>query len=510
VRQGLGYLFDPALAVTPDKVAIIQGETSLSFRELDRRADQLAGTLRRDGVGLGARVALVFDNDYRFLECYFGALRIGAVVVPVNHRLSNDGIFSILENADAEVLLVSASQVSRLAALPTGASSPRRVVELDALGPGMIGYDAWIAGASATPPPRVPISHGDIAIQAYTAGSTGRPKGCLLSHGGQLWNLDQVVSVVGFTSGDRAVVATPFGHKNATMSIKRLLRVGGSVVLLRAFDPEEYLAAVDRFKVTCTTGVPAMYQMLVAQQQLFSRYDTSSVRICFVASAQVPSGLQQAIRTYFPKAHLQEIYGATEAGFLLQALDGTPGLIPIPGAGVRILREDGSECATDNVGEITFQNHGVTLGYYRNPGITAERLRDGRYHTGDLGRRTADGRYVVLGRKDDMIVTGGENVYPKEIEDVLLRHAAISAACVVPVPHRVKGQVPVAFVVLRYPEAATEAAIKQFYFAHGAAYAHPRRVFFLPELPLSAPGKIDRSHLRAMAESAVGEQRQGG
>jgi acyl-CoA synthetase (AMP-forming)/AMP-acid ligase II len=249
-----------------------------------------------------------------------------------------------------------------------------------------------------------------------------------------------------------------------------------------------------------------MYQMFIAQRQLFSRYDTSSVRICFVASAQVPSGLQQAIRAYFPKAHLQEIYGATEAGFLLQPLDGAPGLIPIPEAGVRILRDDGSECAEDEVGEITFQNHGVTLGYYRNPDITAERLRDGRYHTGDLGRRTANGRYVVLGRKDDMIVTGGENVYPKEIEDLLLRHPAVSEVCVVPVPHPIKGQVPVAFVVLRDPGAVTEAAIKHFYFAHGAAYAHPRRVFVLPELPLSAPGKIDRNRLRAMAESAIRQE----
>jgi acyl-CoA synthetase (AMP-forming)/AMP-acid ligase II len=499
-------LFDPALATFPDKAAIIQGETSLSFRELDRRADQLAGALWRDGVGPGVRVALVFDNDYRFLECYFGVLRIGAVVVPVNHRLSNDGISSILENAEAEILLVSASEVSRLRTLRAGLLSSRRVVEIGASGSSVIGYDTWIARASAGSPPRVPISQSDIAIQAYTAGSTGRPKGCLLNHAGQLWNLDNVLSVVGFTSGDRAIVATPLGHKNATMSIKRLLRVGGSVVLLRAFDPKEYLAAVDQFKVTCTTGVPAMYQMLMAQPQLFSRYDTGSVRICFVASAQVPSGLQQAIRAYFPKAHLQEIYGATEAGFLLQALDGAPGLIPIPEAGVRILRDDGSECAADEVGEITFQNPGVTLGYYRNPEITAERLRDGRYHTGDLGRRTANGRYVVLGRKDDMIVTGGENVYPKEVEDVLLRHPAISAACAVPVPHRVKGQVPVAFVVLRDPGDVTEEAIKRFYLAHGAAYAHPRRVFVLPELPLSAPGKIDRNRLRVIAEGAISQE----
>lgn len=508
MRHGLGYLFDPALTATPDKVAIIQGEIPLTYRDLDRRADRLAGMLHQDGVAPGDRVALLFDNDYRFLECYFGALRIGAAVVPVNHRLSSEGISAVLENADATILLVAPNLVGRLPSLRPDAL-PGRIVGIGAEGAGVIGYDEWLArGAGARHPPLSVAAH-DVAILAYTAGSTGKPKGCLLSHAGQLWNLDQVLAMVGFTDADRAIVATPVGHKNATMSIKRFLRRGGSVILRQAFEPEDYLAAVERHEVTCTTGVPAIYQMLVARRELFSRYDTRSVRCCFVASAQVPAGLQRALRAYFPNAYLQEIYGATEAGFMLQPPNGGGGLVPIPGAGVRILRDDGMECAVEEVGEITFQNPGVTLGYHRNPEATADRIRGGRYHTGDLGRQTAENRYHVVGRKDDMIVTGGENVYPKEVEDLLLRHPAVSAACVVPVPHPIKGQVPVAFVSLREEASADEAAIKQFTLAHGAAYAHPRRVFFLPSLPLSAPGKIDRSRLRAMAESACVTQTAG-
>jgi len=507
VRTGLGYLFDPALASEPDDVALIQDQTILTFRMLDERANRVAAALHRDGIGREDRVALLFDNDYRFLECYFGILRAGAVVVPVNHRLSDEAVLFILHHSDARLLICSPREAERAGKLP-GLPAALRIVGFDFTAPSVKSFESWVGPASAAAVD-VDVPEDDIAVQSYTAGSTGKPKGCLLSHRAQLWNLLSVLSVVQLTPRDRAVIATPFGHKNATMSIKRLLRVGGSVVLLRGFDPNAYLAAIDRYKVTCTTGVPAMYQMLLAKKELFARYDVTSVRICFAASAQVPYGLQENIRAYFPQARLQEVYGATEAGFLLQAPDGSPGLIPVADAGVRIVSDDDRDCAEGEVGEVVFRNPGVTRGYYKNQTLMAEKVRNGQYHTGDLGRRMANGRYVILGRKDDMIVTGGENVYPKEIEDLLLRHPAVAAASVVPVPHAIKGQVPVAFVVPRKSETVTEAELKGFYLARGAPYAHPRRIFFLDELPLSGPGKIDRNALRARAETAVATRAEG-
>jgi acyl-CoA synthetase (AMP-forming)/AMP-acid ligase II len=280
--------------------------------------------------------------------------------------------------------------------------------------------------------------------------------------------------------------------------------VGGSVVVLPAFDPEAYLAAVARYRVTVTTGVPAMYQMLMNRKELFARHDTRSVRFCFVGSAQVPYGFHEAIRAYFPNAHVRETYGSTEAGLLVQPPDGSLGLLPVPGNEVRVIRDNGEECAANEAGEIILRNPSVTRGYYKNPEATAERIRNGWYHSGDLVRCTEDGRYFVVGRKDDRINTGGENIYPKEIEDILLRHPKVGDACVVPVSHPIKGQVPVAFVVLRQPNTATESEIKEFYVAYGAPFAHPRRVFFIKKLPLSAPGKVDRNSLRAKAESTGG------
>jgi long-chain acyl-CoA synthetase len=502
MRIGLGYLFDRALTTAPDKVAVIQDEILLTFRELDRRANRVGWALRRTDIGRADRVALLFDNDYRFLECYFGVLRLGAVVVPVNHRLSNEAAAYVLDHSDARLLVCSPNQVKRAVGLRRQVPGLQRIIGLDRTDPGVTAYEAW-TGEESGDALNIQVSEEDIAIQSYTAGSTGKAKGCLLSHRGQLWNLDAVLALLTYSSEDRAVVATPVGHKNATMSIKRLLRVGGSVVLLRAFDPEGYLRAIERHRVTCATGVSAMYQMLIARKELFSRYDARSVRICCAASAQVPAGLQEALRTAFPNARLQEVYGATEAGYLVQPPDGSAGLVPVPESEVRIVREDGGECAVEETGEILFRNPGVAHGYHRNAELTRERIRNGWYHTGDLVRRTGDGRYFVVGRQDDMIVTGGENVYPKEIEDILLRHAEVANVCAVPVPHPLKGQVPVAFVVLRAAAAVTESELKEFFFANGAAYAHPRRVFLVPELPLSGSGKVDRTALRARAESAV-------
>jgi long-chain acyl-CoA synthetase len=504
VRVGLGYLFDTVLVSAARKVALIQGEQALAYGELDARANRTAWALRHLGVSIGDRVALLFDNDWRFLECWLGGLRAGGVVVPINHRLTPDRVAYILDNSESRVLLHSSTQAG--AALTAIARLERPPIRVDVGGGAVDG--GWTDGA---PDGGIgaDLVNASIAIQAYTAGSTGRPKGCLLTHGGQLWNLEAVLAKLSLTPEDRALVATPVGHKNATMALKRFLRVGGSVVLQQAFDPDQYLAAVERHAITCTTGVPAMYQMLVAKKHLAGRYDTRSVRLALVASARVPDGLATALRTLFPNAGLQEIYGATEAGYLVQAGDGAPGLEAVPGTEVRIADEEGRECAAGESGEILFRNPGMTLGYYKNPEATAEGIRDGWYHTGDLGRVSEIGRYIVLGRRDDMIVTGGENVYPKEIEDVLLQHPRVSEVCVVSVPHAIKGQVPVAFVVLPASESATEAELKEFFLAHAAAYAHPRRVFFVGQLPLSAPGKIDRSVLRKLAEAATREEFQG-
>jgi acyl-CoA synthetase (AMP-forming)/AMP-acid ligase II len=293
--------------------------------------------------------------------------------------------------------------------------------------------------------------------------------------------------------------------------VKPFLLAGGSLVILPGFDPLEVIRAIDRYQVTYLTGVPAMYKMILAEQEALARHDVSSVRFAMCGSAEVPEELLEEFRRVF-KASIAESYGLTEGGPV--PLTNTRwGLkkrgscgVPFPGSEVKIVDDQGRELPPGEVGELVVRNPGLAAGYWKLPEVTAKKFRDGWLLTGDLLRRDADGYHYFVGRKDDMINVAGENVYPKEVEDLLLRHPSLRDACVVPAPHGVKGQVPVAFVVEREKGRTTEEEVKQFFLERGAPYAHPRRVIFLDALPLGTTGKLDRNALRAMAETAAGRE----
>ncbi|HVA36667.1 MAG TPA: class I adenylate-forming enzyme family protein [Candidatus Dormibacteraeota bacterium] len=511
-RRGLGYIFKAALEATPGKVAIYQGDVAMTYRQLDERANRVANALRDAGIVRGDRIALLFDNHYRYIESSLGIMRSGAVAVPINPRLGNDAIAYIIEHSDAKMLFCSPNETLRGIGLAAPVGAVHLVVGYRADGDeplpdGVVEFDAWLATTSAEPPDASIDVFGD-AFQPYTSGSTGRPKGCVLNHDGQIWNTKVHVDFLGYTAADRSIAAAPLSHKNAmTGAVKPMLYVGGSVVILPRFDPEAYIAAIDRFKVTYTTGVPAMYNMIFARPELFERYDVSSVRIATVGSSSVAPELLRLLQRYFPQAHVSEIYGSTEGGpvTLIQPLDDTPGLGAVAETEIRIVRDDETDCSDEEVGELIVRNRGVLREYYKNPEVSAKRIREGWYYTSDLAKRAASGRYFIMGRTDDMIITAAENVYPIEVEDLLRRYPDVLDACVVPIPHAVKGQVPVAFVVLRRGAREDEQVLKAFALEHGPAFAHPRRVFFLEQIPLSGPGKVDRKKLCELAEAMVAE-----
>lgn len=512
MRTGLGYLFDRSLEMWPDRPALLQDDIVLSYGELDERSNKVAQALLGSGIKKGDRVALLFDNDYRFLEAFFGILRMGGIVVPVNYRLQDDVVRYIIVHSDARALICSGSQTERAAAWLDNIPSVEIAVGIQGDGAKVRSYHQWLEGVTSEPP-AISVAEDDVALQPYTSGSTGRPKGCLLSHGGQLWNSRVMAKHREIRPTDKVLVAAPLCHKNAMASIKPLLLIGGTIVLLREFTPEGYLAAISRQQITCTSGVPAMYRMLFQQPELFRRYDTTSVRFCFVGSAAVPPDLQSIFPRFFPNAVVREGYGSTEGGpvSLMQPADGSSGLLPLEDCLLKIIRDDGSECLPGETGELVIKNPGLLQAYYKDPEATAASLRDGWYYTGDLAKVTPEGRYFIVGRKDDRINCGGENVYPKEIEDILHQHPGVADVCVVGLSHHIKGEVPVAFVVLNddadIPD--PEAELKSFFFERGPAFAHPRHIFVIPELPLSAPGKIDRNELRRWAEVLVSGRQKG-
>ncbi len=504
--DNLGHLFDVPLRLTPDAVAVIQDETTLSYRQLDARTARVANLLLDLGIRAGDRVALMFGNDWRFLEAFFAPMRLGAVSVPLNTRMGDEALAYVLEDAEARVLLAGRDQADRARGL---AARVKTLGHLVADGPGG-DYEARLAAAS----PRFRRRRVDpesVCFQPYTSGSTGRPKGVLLAHRGQVWNADVIRKMASLDHTERALVAVPLYHKNAMIgAVKPLLLSGGSLVILPGFDPVAVIRAIDRHRVTYLTGVPAMYRMMLAETAALARYDVRSVRYVLCGSAEVPEELIAEFQRVFG-APVGESYGLTEGGpvpmanprYGLKKL-GSCG-VDVPGAENRIVStEDGAtECGVDEVGELATRNPGLLKGYWKLPEVTAQKLRDGWLYTGDLMRRDRDGYYFFVGRKDDMINVAGENVYPKEVEDVLLRHPAIRDACVVPAPHLTKGSVPVAYVVARDPAAApSEEEVKRFFLERGAPYAHPRRVVFLERLPLGGTGKLDRAALKRMAAEA--------
>jgi len=494
----LGYLIAHAVTLFPDREALIQEDLTLSYRQLDDRANRVARGLIDRGIKPGQRVALMWPNDIRYVESMFGTMRAGAVAVPLNIKLGDEALNYVLANSDSVAIVAGPDLRERAKILADQVPAIRMIVGPDELQEATPEFDA---------PPHTP---DDVCFQPYTSGSTGKPKGVLLTHRGQIWNTDIVRKALLVDETERALVAVPVYHKNAGMTLKVHLIAGGSIVVLPAFESSKVIEAIDRYKVTYLGGVPAMYRMLVNDTESLAKHDVSSLRYCTAGSADVPADLLAAFEGRFG-APIGNGYGLTEGGpdvFIAPRWGirklGSLGP-PLPDCEVRLVdpQDDAREVGIGETGEVIVRNPGVAAGYYKLPEITAKKIRDGWLATGDLMRRDEDNYFYFVGRTDDMINVGGENVYPKEVEEIVSRHPNVRDVAVVPVLHASKGAVPVAFVVPHDTGLALEEEIKSFFLERGPAYAHPRRVFFRDSLPLSGTGKLDRTVLQQIAAEEV-------
>lgn len=494
----LGYLIDHAVRLFPEREALIQADLTLTYADLDERCNRVAAGLLEHDIRPGDRVALLWPNDVRYMESMFGTMRAGAVAVPLNIKLGDDALTYVLENSDSVAIIAHPSLAERGLTLAEGVPTVRFVVGPDEL------------QASSPVFERPPYTPDDVCFQPYTSGSTGRPKGVLLTHRGQIWNADVVRKALLVDETERALVAVPVYHKNAGMTLKVHLIAGGSVVVLPGFDSSRVIEAIDRYKCTYIGGVPAMYRMLVNDQEALARYDVSSLRYCTAGSADVPADLIEAFEQRFG-APIGNGYGLTEGGpdVFIEPRWGIRKLgslgPPLPGIDVRLVDPENPtrDVAVGEVGEAVVRNPGVAAGYYKLPDVTARKIQNGWLATGDLMRRDEDDYFYFVGRVDDMMNVGGENVYPKEVEHIVSQHPGVRDVAVVAMPHSTKGEVPVAFVVLHDGASVSEEDIKTFFFEHGPAYAHPRRVLFRDALPLSGTGKVDRSLLERIAAEAT-------
>lgn len=491
--RNLGALTPPGIA--RDKPALIErrdgGRRVVTFAALDAMADAAARGLLRRGLVRGDRIGLLAANSAHYLALIYGAQRAGLAPVPVNWRFPAATIAYVLENAGVSLV---AHDAARAAAVPEGLSR----LALD-------GPD-W--GALLDPGPFLAIEPEprEPALFLYTSGSTGRPKGVVLSHQAHLWIVEQRLTGAAL-GGERFLIAAPLYHMNGLALAQLACAAGATTVLLPQFREPDYIAAIGEERCTWLTGVPPMFAMLLREQSLLAATDTTSVRSIRLGSAPVSEALAAAIRRAFPSARLINAYGTTEAGPVVfgphPGGKPTPGLsvgYPHPAVTLRLRAADGT---LGDEGVLEQKTPGLMNGYHARPDIAPPITEDGYYVTGDVMRRDADGFHYVIGRTDDMFISGGENIFPGEVEAVLERHPGVEQAAVVAMPDDIKGMKPVAFVVPRAGAAVDEAALKAFSLEHAPAFMHPRRVWLLQALPLAGTNKVDKAALTAMARGLL-------
>jgi long-chain acyl-CoA synthetase len=496
-EKNLGYFFADSVKRFPGKAAIIDlhggRERTLTYAQLDERADRAGALVQRLGVKPGERVGMIVGNRVEFLEIFFGAMRAGAIPVAINTRLARDTLKFILEDADCRAVFID--EEAHADALAVCSSVPEKII-LDR------NYELERdSSPRLLEPPALPENAQ--AFQPYTSGSTGLPKGAIMTHAGMLWYVRYNQRYWPATPEDRGLIALPLFHKNAMRgTVKPMLYAGGSFVLLPGYEPRAYLDALARYRCTYSRGVAAVFTMFLQHRDLVSKLDLSGLKSMTIGSAVVTHELMDEVERALPGVKVGESYGLTEGGSPFRPpIDGRPVPRGSPGVqapeyGVRLVGPDGKDRPEE--GELWLKSPYNCLGYHKRPEVTREKLVGGWLRTGDVFRRDADGFYYFKTRVDDMFSCGGENIYPKEVEDLLFRHPAVANAVVAPVPHAVKGFVPAALVVLKRGAQAEAQALKNWCLDNGPKYAHPRFVKIIPEkdLPLNGAGKVDRALAR--------------
>jgi len=482
---------------TPVAPAIRLGEVELSYGELDERSARLATLLGEKGLGPGDRVGVMLPNVPEFPVAYYGVLRAGCVVVPMNVLLKRREIAFYLEDSGAKLLLAWHGFAEEAGMGAADADAELVEVEPAAFAAALAGLEPApdLAGTAAE----------DTAVILYTSGTTGQPKGAELTHSNLARNAEVSSRTTSeIAAGDVVLGALPLFHSfGQTVSMNASLMVGACLTLVPRFDPGEALATMQRDGVTHFYGVPTMYGALLHHPERES-FDTSSLRICITGGASMPVEVLRGFEDAFG-AKVMEGYGLSETSPVACSnhpdRERKPGSIgtPIEGVEMKVVDESDEPVAQGEVGEIVIRGHNIMKGYWQRPDATAEAMRGGWFHSGDMARIDEDGYFHIVDRKKDLIIRGGYNVYPREVEEVLYEHPKIREAAVVGVPHDEWGEEIGAAVVLHEGEELSPEEVSAYVKDRIAAYKYPRVVWFLDDLPKGPTGKILKREIEAPA-----------
>ncbi len=479
--------------MTPERVALTDGSATTSYRELDDRTARVASALRARGVRRGDRVAYFGPNHSTYFDVLFGACAIGAIVVPINTRLAVPELEFVLSDSGAHTVLVAPSHQGILERASHSLPHHRVICTTGELDELIETADpSWVDE---------PVGLDDVAIVMYTSGTTGRPKGAMLTHGNLTWNTTNVLVDLDLRHDEVALVVAPLFHIAALAMISLPVLVkGGTLLLQPAFDPENALSLIERHAVTQMFGVPTMFNAM-AKTDAWPVADLSSIRTVICGGAPVP---RATIETYLERGIVfLQGYGMTETAPGLLFLDGPHSTTKAGTAGVpsfftdvRLVDAGMNDVLPGEQGEIVASGPNVMRGYWGAPGETDESFSGDWFHTGDVATTDADGYYTIVDRVKDIIISGGENIYPAEVEDALHYHPAVAEAAVIGVADAEWGEVGRALVVLRPGHTVDEEELLTFLDGRLARYKIPKSVVFVAEIPKSGAGKILKPELR--------------
>jgi long-chain acyl-CoA synthetase len=470
-----------------DAIAVKLDDTEVNYGLLDEGAKRVAGMLREKGVEAGDRVGVMLPNVPYFPSVYYGILRAGGVVVPMNVLLKGREVEFYLEDPEAKVLFAwhDFAEAAEAGAEKAGA-------DVVLVKPGEF---EELVGDQDPLEELTERDAEDTAVILYTSGTTGKPKGAELTHSNMKKNAEIAVQLATTTEDDIALGALPLFHSfGQTCNMNACIAVGAMMTQIPRFDPDKALEIIDRDKVTIFQGVPTMYNAILHSDKR-EDFDTSTLRLCMSGGSAMPGELMKKFEEAFD-CKILEGYGLSEtspiASFNHPDKERKAGSIgtPIEGVEMRLVDDDGNEVDEDEVGEIQIKGHNIMKGYWNNEEATKEAIKDGWFATGDMGKVDDDGYYFIVDRKKELIIRGGYNVYPREVEEVLYEHPAVQEAAVIGVEDEKMGEEVGAAVVLKKGEEVSEDELRDYVKEQVANYKYPRKIWFEDELPKGPTGKI--------------------
>lgn len=495
----------------PEKIAVISGDIRLTYKMLNERVNSLAHVLMERGLQKGDRIGVLVHNCHQFLEIYFAAAKTGGIFCPYNNSFKERELNDIINYSSPKFLFIDADYGDMVESLKPQVRSVEYYISLQKpRWPSTENYERFLSSGEKGEP-GVEINDGDVMSIFFTAGTTGRPKGAMRTHRHMITNAITGVIELKVSYHEKAIVSFPMHHVSCEDNIGRHFFMPNTTVIRREgrFDPQEVLELLSREKITMCQLVPTMIHALLQYPDI-DRYDLGSLRLILYAGAPMPVELLKRALQRFQCGFMQ-LYGQTESGPLTtilhpedHVLEGPERQVqklasagrPVVSYEIRVVDQQGRDVSVGEVGEIIGKSEAMMKSYWQLPDETAEKLKDGWLHTGDLGKFDEDGYVYVVDRKDDMVISGGKNIYPRELEEILYQHPAVLEATVIGVPDDYWGEAVKAIIVLREGAVASEEEMIQFCGERLAGYKKPKSVEFWKEVPKSPQGKVLKRAIR--------------